>query len=305
MGVGWGAPSGAFYVAAWSDTDDSDLLRIAYGDGINWDPPIGLSGAARSVQVPAVALGKSGSTWYTVVAYLGGNSHLGDGPYACQGQFCGGSGRNLFVKRTSDFGASWSNAIYVDTSESGPSLASYGGGCFILAYVADDGTSRDRIRTKTSCDGGLTWGSTFTDDTEKSTDRPAIAWGSNGVTGGVVWTTNVTPGGSVTGNYLRTGRLVNTWGVFDVVPTADGVRLYTSNYPGLTVADAPAPQPGRYVRVYRRYPEGSGGREIRADWDDDLTTNDWAGAVILQTARSPASAAYSDWYNEFWTLYTR
>jgi hypothetical protein len=289
--------AGGVWVAAWSDADDDGgQLKFSQSyDGVDWDAATNI-GSAHSVQVPAIATNDAANKH--VVAYLSGSAQGGEDPSYT------GTGRTIWVRRY-PVSNSWSSSVSIGTSYSGPALAHYGGNCFIIAYVTTDEDCPDCIRTKTSCDNGATWGSESTDEV-RSTDRPAIAWGSSGTWGGILWTTNVKDDDSPWGNHVRHGRLGNGLGFFFVDPSGvEGIWRYTTNFPALTVSDSGAPQANRYVRIIRNAAEGSAGsgRQISSGYTDDLTSASWNAWCCSGDSYSPPTAAYSSTFNEFWTMF--
>lgn len=288
------------YFAAFSDLDNGDSVELAIDQGgVDWgDPGVGVGGS-HSIQVPAIAVGGG----RVVVAYLYGQTHDSYGAHAWAG-----TGKTIWIKWSANDGASWSDAIWIGTSNSGPALAYRGSGCFVIAYATDSATTPDALRTKVSCDYGQTWGNTNT-ETTRITDRPALAWGSNASWGGITWTTNVLDTGVATANHLRHGRVNYVGGIADVLPTGAGALYYTSNYPALMVSDSGAPQANRYVRIHRSSIDGAApslGRVLLRTYSDDLTGANWNGYGSTGAySRSPPGAGYSTFYDEFWTMFTQ
>jgi len=298
VGLAIDTDAGATYYAVFSDVDSTDYAKMATDlGGVDWDDLGSTIGGGHTIQVPAAAYGSAN----VVAAYLYGATHdpAGDPEWF-------GSGTAIWVKVFED--DVWSDAIYIGQSWSGPALAYRGNDCFLIAFATTSASCPDCIRTMLSCDGGYTWGNTYTSSI-RTTDRPAVAWRTDTTSfGGILWTTNVTNSGARTGNHLRHGLLRYEAGPQNVqitASTAEASLRFTSNFPALAVSDFYAPQPRRYVRVFRSSLEAAGGRNLTAGYIDDIATQTWSANSALTASRSPPSASYSILYNEYWTLFTR
>jgi hypothetical protein len=133
------ANSGQHVYVAWTEESHGVFLRASSDGGATWSPPIKLSPKGGSANYPVITANGS----YVYVAWS---------------QTVSGVGQIYFTSST-DYGATFSTAIDVDTNASASAITPVLAGWGSDITVAWSNTGPSFVRSST--DGGVTWGPSF------------------------------------------------------------------------------------------------------------------------------------------------
>ena len=223
-----GSDDGNRLVAVWGEYSTEDVLRVAVSSngGTTWSTPVDLSDSSSSADDPAVSVSADGTqavaaytqndglddrvrirttsdgglTWGSPVTLsdAGGNADDPQIAQSADGNHLAvawvrsdGLNTRVQIRVSSDGGTTWAPAQNLSASGQDANTAKIAGSAdgseLTLAWQIS-GTSSNRIQSRSSTDGGITWNTTSTHSAESSTgDDPDVAVSADGSSAAISW----------------------------------------------------------------------------------------------------------------------